>query len=218
MVAGLTGSMKTLWMLDLIKRMGVRTEYFSNDSDETTVASRLLAAAVQRPVEQVAAELKGEPAWASSLLAQHDNIRWCFDPSPTLEDIGEETEAFGEIYGDYPELIVVDILRNVAYYEDAERGSNARKLQYFHSLARQTGAGIIVVHHCTEASRADPCPSRSDILEKQNELPSLILTVGVRGNAFHVAPVKNRHGFQDPSGYTNPRLRVDPETCQFWEA
>lgn len=217
MVAGLTGSMKTMWMLDTVKRMGVRSLYLSNDSNEVTVAERLLASAVNRPTSQVAQDLSGDPAWAASILAQHDNIRWSFDPGPTLDDIDLEMEAFAEVYGDYPDLLVVDVLKNISYYEDSDHGAYGRVLQFLHTLARSTNTAVVVVHHCTEASNANPCPSRRDILQKQNELPVLILTVGVRGADFHVAAVKNRHGSQDPSGFTTHRLRVDPQTCTFWE-
>lgn len=218
MVAGLTGSMKTLWMLDVMRRIGLNSLYLSNDSDETTIAARLLAHAVQRPAADVAADMAAQPGWAASILAQHDNIRWSFDPSPTLDDVGLEMDAFAEIYGDYPDLMILDVLKNVSYYEEKDSGSYARVLQYLHQLARQTRTAVIAVAHCTEFSRGNPCPSRSDILQKQNELPVLQLTVGARPPSFYVAAVKNRHGPQDPSGYTTHRLRVDPETCTFWES
>jgi hypothetical protein len=63
----------------------------------------------------------------------------------------------------------------------------------------------------------NPCPPRSAILQKQNKLPVLELTVANHERNFYVAPVKNRHGRSDPSGRTYVRLNVNPETCTFWE-
>lgn len=218
MVAGLTGSMKTLWLLDIVTRMRVPTFYQCNDSDQATIASRLLARSVQRPVDEVARDMQGDPDWAASILNSYDFVRWSFDPAPTLDDISLEMEAFTEIHGEYPYLFVLDILKNVSYYEESDHGSVGGRLQYLHALGRSTEAAVIAVHHCTEGSRAYLCPSRSDILQKQNELPVLQLTVAVRGESFYVAAVKNRYGPQDPSGNTAHRLRVDPNTCQFWES
>lgn len=217
LVAGQTGSMKTMWLLDMVKRMNVPTLYLSNDSDEATIAERLLASALQRTTEEVAADMAAMPSWAGSILAQHDNIRWSFDPGPTLDDIDLEMEAFAEVYGDYPQVLVVDVLKNVSYYEEKDAGSYARVLQFLHTSARTTGTCAIVVHHCAEGARAEPCPPRASVLQKQNELPVLITTVAVHGSYFYVAPVKNRHGSQDPTGSTAYRLRVDPQTCTFWE-
>lgn len=219
LIAGQTGSMKTMFALALVKEMRVPTLYVSNDSDEMAVASRLLSNATQRPSDQCADELTADPEGAARVLHEGlAHIRWCFDPSPTLDDIDAETEAFAEVYGEYPHLIVVDILDNVSYYEEGnEHGSTARILQYLHALARNTGACVLVVHHCTEAVKGDPCPPRSAILQKQNKLPVLILTAAASNGNFWIAPVKNRFGFQDPSGKTAVQLYVNPETCTFTE-
>lgn len=212
--------MKTMWVLDMIRKMGqhgIRVLCFSNDSDESTVASRMLAGNVQRPQSSVEREMRSDPDWAAGRLAGFDHVRWSFDPSPSLDEIELEMEAFGEIYGDYPDLVVVDILGNVSYYEDSDHGSDARILQYLHALARSTGSAVLVVHHCTEAIPGFPCPPRSAILNKQAKLPVLILTVANKDNTFYIAPVKNRHGYQDPSGRNAIQLKVNPEVGVFSE-
>lgn len=217
LLAGKPGSMKTMFGLDLTKKMQVPTLYFSNDSDESTVAQRVLANAVQRPTEAVARDMKDNKRWASDNLDSMEHVRWVFDPSPSLEDIEIEMEAFNEIWGEYPWFVVIDILDNISYYEDSEHGSISRKLQYLHGLARNTGAAILVMHHCSESAEENPCPPRSSILQKQNKLPVLELTVAVHGEAFYVAAVKSRHGPSDQTGHTAYRLRVIPETCSFSE-
>jgi len=209
--------MKTMFVLDLVRRLQVPTLYLSNDSDETTVAGRMLAANVSRSADVVTEEMRRSREWASSRLAGYDNIRWSFDPSPSLEDLDVELEAFQEVFGEYPWMVVIDILDNISYYEDSEHGSTARILQYLHATARTTGAVVLVVHHATESAECRPCPPRSAILQKQNKLPVLILTTAVQGDSFFLAPVKNRHGFQDPSGRSALSFHVDPDTCTFRE-
>lgn len=217
MLAGRSGSMKTMLAADWVCRLRLPTLYLCNDSDEATIAGRLLARSTQRPFEEVSQELLENPAWAASHLAAHENIRWSFDPSPTLESIKLEMDAFGELWGEYPWLMVLDILKNVSYYADSDHASVGQILQYLHTLARDTRASILVVHHASEGSRG-LCPSAQDILEKQNQLPTLIITAGVRESYMYLAVVKNRHGSQDPTGNTYLRLRVNPETGQFWES
>jgi len=217
MIAGAPGSMKTMFVVDMVRRLGVPTLYFSNDSDETTIISRLLANRVQRPTQDVAEEMVQMPAWASSFLRPMANVRWSFNPSPTLEDIQVETEAFAEIYGDYPHLIVVDVLVNVSYYEDTDHGQIGRILQFLHGLARDSRSAVVVVHHCTEAVSGHPCPPRSAIMQKRAELPVLIASVAVYDGTFYFAPLKNRWGPQDPSGKTAVSMHVDPATCSFRE-
>lgn len=217
LIAGQTGSMKTMFAMDLIEKLKVPTLYFSNDSDEMTVASRALAKRVQRPFETVSSEMRSNREWAGFQLESLFHVRWCFDPSPSLDDIDLEMEAFNELYGEYPHLVVIDILDNVSYYEDTDHGAAARKLQFFHASARSSGAAFLVLHHCTEAVDGHPCPPRSAILQKQNKLPVLELTVATHDKSFFISPVKNRHGRSDPSGRTFVRLNVNPETCTFWE-
>ncbi len=218
LVAGKPGSMKSMWGVDLTKKMGVPSLYFSNDSDESTIAQRVLANSVQRPTEDVAKDMRADRGWASANLSHMENVRWVFDPSPSLEDIQGEMEAFNEIYGEYPHWVVIDILDNVSYFEESDHGAASRKLQFLHSLARNTGAAILVIHHCSDGSDDNPCPPRSAILQKQNKLPVLELTVAVHGEWFYIAPVKNRHGPSDMSGKTFYRFKVNPNTCSFSEA
>lgn len=216
-VFGQSGTMKTTFLMDWTRKLGVPTLYFSNDSDESTVASRMLAADVNSPTNVVERELRSAQEWASGRLRGYDGIRWSFDPSPSLDEIDLEMEAFNEIYGDYPELVVVDILGNVSYYEDSDHGSDARILQYLHASARSSGAAFVVVHHATEAVSGAPCPPRSAVLNKQTKLQTLILSVALQGDTFYVAPVKNRHGFTDVTGRTAIQLKVDPSIGVFSE-
>lgn len=200
--------------LNLASKWQVPTLYFSNDSDEMTVASRLISRQTEsRTSDEVAQVIDNHRGWASNALESNEHIRWCFDPSPTLEDIETEVDAFEELYGSFPQLIVVDVLMQVNYAEDSEHASQGRVIQYLNSLARRTKAAVIVVHHTTEGVEGTPCQPRSAILNKISQLPAVILTVASHGETFYFAPVKNRDGRDDASGGTVFAMYIDAGRC-----
>lgn len=214
MIAGRPGSGKTMLTLNLASKWQVPTLYFSNDSDEMTVASRLISRRINsRTSDEVAKVIDTNRSWASNALEGDEHIQWCFDPSPTLQDIETEVEAFEELYGEYPKLIVVDVLMQVNYAEDNEHSSQGRVIQYLNSLARRTGAAVIVVHHTTEGVEGTPCQPRSAILNKISQLPAVILTVASHGETFYFAPVKNRDGRDDASGGMVFAMYLDAGRC-----
>lgn len=209
LLAGQPGAMKTLFALNLAQGTKVPTLYFSNDSDELTVSARVLARQTQTDVSEIEKRIGSDPSWASKNLSTVEHIRWSFHSSPNLADIEEEMHAFEEMYGEYPALVVVDILLKVDYAEDSEHASLSRIMSYLDFLARDSGACFIVVHHTTEAERGNPCQSRAAVLQKVNQLPVLILTVAHKNGRFYVAPVKNRYGPDDHTGNTALEFYVD---------
>lgn len=212
MVAGQPGSMKTQLVLALVDEWKVPTLYISNDSDETTVAKRLIARRLRASTDRVEQLMKRDMKWAASQLADVDHVRWSFNPSPSLPEVEEEILAFQEIYGVPPVLIVVDVLMRMDYVEESERGTAFRVTDYLGKLAREYSACVIVVHHTTEAVDGRPCPPRSAVLQKISQLPALILTLAPmwQGESLAIATVKNRNGPDDPSGRTYVLLTADP--------
>jgi replicative DNA helicase len=219
LIAGPTGSMKTMFVLALAHDMGLPTLYFSNDSNEMTVVSRMVARVtgmVNDP--RLERRILDDPEWAGNQLKSVDHIRWSFDESPTLDDIVEEAEAFEELYGRYPAVIVVDILTKVDYSEDSQYQSDNRIVRELDSVARQTGAAVIAVGHTSETEKNQPhpgsqCQPRSAILQQIARLPTVVLTVAYQYGTFFLSPVKNRHAFSDASGLTQFRLAVDAPTA-----
>jgi RecA-family ATPase len=78
-------------------------------------------------------------------------------------------------------------------------------------LARHTNAGVIVLHHTSEAVEGRPCQPRSALQGKVAQLPALIATLGVVGTSMAVAPVKNRYGRADANANINVWLAFNPE-------
>jgi len=217
MIAGVPGSYKTQLALALADTWKVPTLYISNDSDETTVASRLIARRMRVSTERVEERMHADPKWASAQLSDIDHIKWNFNPNPTLPEVEEELQAFNEIFGLPPALVVVDVLMRMNYMEDSEHSTALRIVDYLAGVARDYSACVILVHHASEGVPGNPVPPRSAILQKVSQLPSLILNVAPMpwNGDLAICAVKNRHGKQDPSGKDFFSLKADPSQNWF---
>ena len=217
MIAGVPGSFKTMLTLALADDWKRPTLYFSNDSDETTVARRLIARRMRVDTDRVEEQMTKDPKWASAQLSGIDHIKWNFSSNPTLPEIEEEIQAFMEMYGQPPEVVVVDVLMKVNYMEDSDLGSFTRIVDFLTSIARDYSACVILVHHASEAVQGNPVPPRWAILQKIAQLPSLILNVAPQpwSGDLAICAVKNRNGKQDPSGKDYFTLRANPAQCWF---
>lgn len=207
-IAGIPGAGKSTVALAIALRAGVRTLYFSADTNQHTIAMRLhsmLTGVSQTESERI---LTHEPDRAKQNLASAGHIFWSFDSAPSLDDIYGELEAFEEVWGAGPELVVVDNLMDVSSGGDDHKGLQA-VLKELKFLARDTNSAVIVLHHTKESYKGNPCQPMDAVQGMVNQIPALILTVGQAGlGAMGVAAVKNRYGQPDPTG-------VNPVWLQF---
>lgn len=142
-------------------------------------------------------------------------IQWCFDSSPSLQDVADELDAYVELWDEYPPVIVVDNAMNIEGSSDEGSGGLRFVLSELHRLGRETGSAVLVLHHAREEGNPlEPSP-REKVQGKVAQLPEIILTVALDGEEFKIAPVKNRNGFQDPTGKTYRRLTAIPEKATF---
>ena len=145
-------------------------------------------------------------------------IRLDFKSSPTLDSIENSLKCYEEVYGAYPEIIVVDNLTNVV--GDSEDGGYAALDQlcdYLHDMARATEACVIVLHHVTGPFNDGNKPiPLSGIKGQVSRVPELILTLYKEGVGeditLKVSAVKNRGGTADPTGQTSADLRFVGKT------
>ena len=208
--------MKSMFLGQLADQLHVPTLYISNDTNEMDTISRFLSRRTKQDSHIMRMKALKDPEWASEKLSDMDWVRWSFDPSPSLEDIEEEILAFEELWGENPHLVVVDILLKVDYYEDGG-GSLESIAKYLDKLARETGACIIIAHHTSENSPGNPTQSKQSLLQKVDKFAVLVLTTAYDGNTFYLAPVKNRNGFADATGYANIQFLIDPSIATLEE-
>lgn len=220
--AGPSASFKTMTIMNAIMNMGVSTVYFSTDSDDNTIAARMLGILTGTPVEQTEGWLNPNSthlARASETLAPYDHIRWDFAPSLSLDDVWNGTYAFATMEGRWPDQIVIDIVSDVYMEGHKDEWSMLKELmRQGKMLARITGAAVHLVHHVTDAWRpteARPVPSKGDVLGKVSGIPVLMMNFAPgRDGEILAACVKNRFAKCDPSGSTYIRMSVNPETAK----
>lgn len=210
--AAVAGMGKTMVMLCAVLNMAVPTLVFSSDSDDLTVASRIIAIRTGKTTDEAEAWMASDPAAAAAVLRPlRDQLKWQFNPSPTLDDLWMESYAYLEMYGDWPHLIVVDILSDVSHDGGDEWATLREVNRQTKVLARETDACVLMIHHATEGvPESRVCPSRGDVMGKISAQPSLMVTFGKDpSDAFWVACVKNRFGPSKKSGEDRFRMSLD---------
>ncbi len=213
MIAGIPGSFKSMFALKVMDLLNVSTLYFSSDSDSFTMSSRLLAMQTGRTTDETERMLVEDKAAAAAILKRYEHTRWNFFPSPSLDDIWLESHAYLEMYGAFPELVVIDIASDIDFQDGDEFATLRQLMREMKRFARETGAGVLVVHHTTESVPGHPCQPRSAIMGKISQLPVLILNVALKGASFFVAPVKNRFGKGPADASLVFEFQVDADRC-----
>jgi predicted ATP-dependent serine protease len=223
MIAAAPNAGKSMLALIYAIKAGVRTLFFSADTDASTVTMRVAAAISQHAQNVVEQNLQKNSRYYDEELAKVTNIEWVFDSSPTLDDMELEIKAYVELYGVMPELIVIDNLMNVVTDSENEWAALRSIMAELHDMGRKTDACVLVLHHVSEASEygspTKPSP-RKAIHGKVSQLPSMILTLGYDPvtSVLRVAAVKNRFGKHVADGSDFGSLMVNFSTCQIHDA
>lgn len=223
MVAAAPNAGKSMFALIYAIRANVPTLFFSADTDTTTVMMRAAAHLSGHGQVLVESNLAGNTHYYDQHLPKLNNIKWVFDSSPSLDDLELEIRAYVELYGQAPELIVIDNLMNVVAETDNEWAGLRAIMMELHDMARKTEACVLVLHHVSEQSEYGSTinpPARRAIHGKVSQLPALILTLGYNPgeNILKVAAVKNRFGPHVADGTDNASLFTNYGACQINDA
>lgn len=207
LIAGAPGGGKSALATHLLTKMryddgrGVPTVYFSADADRMTVAKSIFAGLAGMSQDQAEEKLVDHSPEIELLDAAMDHVWWSFDAMPSLRDIEEEIDAFAYVYGEYPHLVVVDNLIDVA--ESGEDLAHLSDVQIrLKELARFTGCHMMVLHHVTKefTNGTTPIP-RSGLMYGVDKKAELILTIyQVQPGLMGIRVVKNRTGEADTKG------------------
>ena len=219
MVAAAPNAGKSMFALIYAVKAKVPTLFFSADTDTTTVMMRAAAHSSGHNQVNVEQNLSTDSHFYDGYFEKLKHIKWVFDSSPSLDDIELEVKAYVELYGQSPELIIIDNLMNVAAETDNEWAGLRAIMMELHDMARKTEACVLVLHHVSEQSEygspTEP-PARRAIHGKVSQLPALILTLGYNPtNAeLKIAAVKNRFGPHAADGKDYVILFVDYGSCR----
>lgn len=219
MVAAAPNAGKSMFALIYAVKAQVPTLFFSADTDTTTVMMRAAAHASGHNQVNVEQNLSSDSHYYDKHFDKLKHIKWVFDSSPSLDDIELEIKAYVELYGQAPELIIIDNLMNVAAETDNEWAGLRAIMMELHDMARKTEACVLVLHHVSEQSEygspSEP-PARRAIHGKVSQLPALILTLGYNPVTaeLKIAAVKNRFGPHAADGKDYAILLVNYGACQ----
>jgi len=219
MVAAAPNAGKSMFALVYAMKAKVPTLFFSADTDTTTVMMRAAAHLTGHNQVLVEQNLSGDTHYYDKYFEKFTHIKWVFDSSPSLDDIELEIRAYVELFGEAPQLIVIDNLMNVAAETDNEWAGLRAIMMELHDMARKTEACVLVLHHVSEQSEyGSPSkpPARRAIHGKVSQLPALILTLGYDPNqaTLSVAAVKNRFGPHTADASDFAQLLVNYAACQ----
>lgn len=208
-----------VWAIKLFQKHGRRSLVFSADTDEGDTLRRAAAAITGYPQSYVESLVASGWDYINQALASlHGGVTFSFETDPTYQDLYQETIAFWELWGTYPDLIVIDNVMDVVGENDDEYGSMRDTTKAAKRLARKTGAHVMLLAHCTEHQRSDHPPSRSEVTGKISMKPENVLTLlyDDPNQIMKVAVVKGRSMPKDPSGQTYTSMRADLDRCQFF--
>lgn len=219
MVAAAPNAGKSMFALIYAIKAKVPTLFFSADTDTTTVMMRAAAHTSGHSQITVENNLAADSHYYDHHFQKIDHIKWVFDSSPSIDDLELEIRAYVELYGEAPELIIIDNLMNVAAETDNEWSGLRAIMMELHDMARKTEACVMVLHHVSEQSEyGSPSkpPARRAIHGKVSQLPALILTLGYDPNqaVLAVAAVKNRFGPHTADASDYAQLLVNYAACQ----
>lgn len=220
MLAALPGHGKTWLTLFLVVRwfekFGLTCLYFSADSDEMTMAVR--AGAIVNREDQSVVEQKVRDK-DSAVLESLDNLKrgvqFSFQSNPSYSHIDRELQAFNIVYGDYPDVVVVDNLMNIEPTAEDETTSFKDGTKALEMVAHTTGSAVLVLHHLAESYvkvPEKPAPV-SCIAGKVSQTPAVVYTLAFEREAsrMHLACVKNRSGKASPSAEQYVTVGANPE-------
>ena len=213
MIAGMPAAGKSMLALALAVRAQVPTIYLSADSHMHTQAMRLIAM-VTDTEQSVVEQAMSDKDWASSVLKNHDTIKWSFNSNPTARSISALIDAHIELHGNPPALFVLDNLTDCLVDGD-EFGGMRGFLKDMKYLAREHQMAMVVLHHTSEGVMVPSghCPPRFSLQGKVAQTPALVITVTNESGFLGVCPVKNRYGASNPSGSEVTWFNYDPARC-----
>jgi replicative DNA helicase len=217
MIAAAPGVGKSALTLALVLDLGLPTLYASPDTDAWTVTVRAMAHLTGHPQEYIRQCLEGGYAKADIALALEDaaHVQFTFD-AHTTEDLLQDVQAYATVHGAWPELIVVDNLRNLARGGDDDLSSQQKAVDELDALAANTGACVIILHHSTGAyDDGDKPIPLSGLENKLSKLPAHVLTIHRKDTDMFLCPVKNRAGQCDPTAKKQVRVFFDGERMAF---
>lgn len=200
-----------------------RTFYFSADSTAWDLYTRAAAIATNRTIGDIEDELNtvGPGRLNEVINAATSHMMTDFQSSPNDDYVIGQIEAYADLYGRYPDIIVMDNLKNLELGngEDEFRALEDATV-FLHDLAKDTGAAVIALHHVVGAMEDgfSQIPL-SGLRGKVGKTPAMVITLWKRlvggKTMLNASVVKNRSGKTSAAGDFYLPLHIDLERMSF---
>lgn len=220
-IAGPPGAAKTMFTLYNILRMNKPTLFFSADCEPFEIVERAAAAMSGQTMDFVR---QNPQQYVEGLATYCNNVKFVYDDAPSYLDVELEVAAYAEVYGQFPEIIVIDNLMNLVGQSEDEWSSHRDHAKVIHRLTRITKAALIVLAHMSDdrTDASHPAPRKS-LMGKVGALPKVILSLAMCEESpgvwkILVAPVKSRWSSADPSGKTYAEVYCDPSRSRLFNS
>jgi hypothetical protein len=199
------GTGKSGFALTHALKSRVPSMYYSADSDAFVQLQRSISIETGSLLEDSAKAILEGALDKVNVDFSDIPIRFSYDASPNLDEIEDSIESYSEVYGTFPDLIIVDNITNVR--TDSSDGDDPFSgleslMDYLHTMARATEACVVGLHHVTgpynDANKPIPL---SGVKGQITRVPEMVLTLFKPGpDTLGVSAVKNRGGKADASG------------------
>lgn len=180
------------------------TIFFSADSSAWDLYTRAAAIATGRTMDDIEAELNEHgSARLDAIVNDATKHMWMsFRSDPSDQYVLEQVQAYAAIYGSYPEVIVVDVLKALEVGNgDDEFRALEEACVFLHDLAKDTSSAVIALHHVRgDLEDGFSQIPLSGIRGKVSKTPAQILTLHRGMSSLNVSIVKNRGGKADATG------------------
>lgn len=217
LIAGGPGTGKSAFTQAVLQRgndLGRRNTvlYMSADSDSTTMYKRAAAIATgydQSDIEKMirSGQTEGLDAEVAAATA---HMRFDYQSSPGEKDIIHGMEAYLETFGAYPDVLVMDNLKNLYVEGMGEFEALDQACTFLHDLAKDTGCATIALHHVIGDAENGVTPiPLNGVRGKVTKIPEVVLTLHRTPTGLGVSVVKNRNGRADASGQWVQEIRAD---------
>jgi KaiC/GvpD/RAD55 family RecA-like ATPase len=204
MIAGTPGTYKSILALNMAAQWALKGHsilYFSADSDESVVARRMAGILTGDKATDIECRIQENPGYYEGALSKLGDLRFAYDSRLTVTGVRDYLAAWETVYGEYPEIIVIDNLINFAEYPD-DWAAMLVVIRDMDDIARETGAHACILHHAKirsgkkEQDEGWP-PADWEISGKVTQLSRLVLTLAAEDQSLYWSVVKNTTGKQD---------------------
>lgn len=196
---------KTTMILNWVAKANVRTLYMSADTAQRDLTSQLAALATGTERRVVEARMEKEEFWreqyAASIQTAFPNLIIEDMPSPSLKDVQERMLCLTELWGETPQVVVLDTAGDIERPKSKSEYDEWLQLwQSIRELARKFNCVVMVAHHVRNgpARNGTQPPEMADGLFGSDKYPEFVIGLHTASAGVMQATVrKNRNGPKD---------------------